>query len=94
MAFVPRGGRLRSAIARRMRRTAREILNGLRWREPSGLAEAVLWYRDRARPEGFRVIRGSDIVDLERRYFTIQGGRLPYYRIERIEWDGDILFER
>jgi len=40
------------------------------------------------------VVRGSEIVDLERRYFTTGRVRLPYYKIERIEWNGEILFER
>lgn len=75
-------------------RTAREVLNELRWREPSRLAGAVITYRDRTRPEGFRTLRGSEIVELERRYFTIQGGRLPYYKIERIEEAGRVLFRR
>lgn len=77
-----------------MGRTAREILNELRWREPSRLADAILWYRDRARPEGYRVIRGSEVVDLERRYFATGSARLPYYKIGRIEWNGRVLFER
>ena len=77
-----------------MARTAREVLNELRWRAPSRLAEAMLSYRDRARPEGHRVIRGSEILDLERRYFTIATARLPYYKIERIACGGEILFER
>src|SRR3989454_10106772 len=63
-----------------MDRTARDILNELRWREPGRLADAVLWYRDRSRPEGVARIRGSEIVDLERRYFTTARGRLPLYK--------------
>ncbi len=58
------------------------------------LADAVLWYRDRTRPEGHRLIRGSEIVDLERRYFTTASGRLPFYKIARIELGGEVLFER
>jgi len=77
-----------------MGRTAREVLNELRWRDPSGLADAVILYRDRTRPEGFRTIRGSEIVELERRYFTTAGARLPYYKIERIEEAGRIRFQR
>jgi len=77
-----------------MKRTARDILNELRWREPGRLADAVLWYRDRARPEGLALIRGSEIVDLERRYFTTARARLPYYKIERIECSGETLFDR
>jgi len=77
-----------------MDRTARDILNELRWREPGRLADAVLWYRDRSRPEGVALIRGSEIVDLERRYFTTARARLPYYKIERIECSGETLFDR
>lgn len=79
----------------RMPRTAREVLNELRWREGDHLGEATLWYRDRAAASGVRIIPGAGIVDLERRYFTTRGaGRLPYYKIERIEREGKVLFDR
>lgn len=74
--------------------TAREVLNELRWREPSRLADAVIVYRDRSRPGGFRTLRGDEVSGLERRYFTTRGGRLPYYKIERIEVEGRIVFQR
>ena len=77
-----------------MRRTAREILNELRWREPNRLADANVFYRDRTSPEGGRSIRGEQIVELERRYFTTPTARLPYYKIEKIEFAGETLFER
>src|SRR5437879_3308945 len=51
-------------------------------------------YRDRTRPEGFRTIRGSEVIELERRYFTTAGARLPYYKIERIQEAGQIRFQR
>ncbi len=78
-----------------MPRTAREVLNELRWRDRDRLAEATIWYRDRTAVAGVRIIPGAAIVDLERRYFTTASeGRLPYYKIERIERDGTVLFER
>ena len=77
-----------------MGRTAREVLNELRWRNSSRLADAVIVYRDRTRPEGLRTIRGFEIVELERRYFTTTGARLPYHKIERIEEAGQIRFQR
>ncbi len=77
-----------------MSRTVRETLNELRWRQPNRLADATLFYRDRTRPEGYRLIRGSQIVALERRYFTTSTARLPYYKIEKIEFAGETLFER
>ena len=77
-----------------MRRTAREILNELRWRQSNRLADANVIYRDRTRLEGYRLIRGSEIRELERRYFTTATARLPYYKIEKIEFAGETLFER
>jgi uncharacterized protein (UPF0248 family) len=77
-----------------MVKTAREVLNELRWRGTDRLSQAVLWYRDRTRPEGHRLIRGSEIVELERRYFATASGRLPYYKIERVEVGGKIVFQR
>ena len=46
------------------------------------------------RPEGVRLVRGAEIVDLERRYFATASGRLPYYKIERIDCDGRVVFAR
>ena len=77
-----------------MTRTARDVLNELRWRGPNRLVEAVIIYRDRTRPEGFRTILGSEIVGLERRYFVTPKVRLPYYKIERIESAGEVVFQR
>jgi len=77
-----------------MANTAREVLNELRWKQPDRLSEALLWYRDRTQTVGYRTIRGSEIFDLERRYFTTGQTRLPYYKIERIECAGEVLFER
>ena len=94
MVFVPRRTKASERIPHPMGRTAREVLNELRWRKPERLREAVLWYRDRARPEGFRSIRGSEILELERRYFMTATARLPYFKIERIECAGETLFTR
>jgi len=84
----------RSGDALTLARTAREVLNEVRWRTPDRFPETILRYRDRTASDGFRLIRGFEIVDLERRYFRTARARLPYYKIDRIEWRGEILFER
>jgi uncharacterized protein (UPF0248 family) len=94
MVLVPRKGKSSADDGTAMRRTAREVLNELRWRDPNRLPDAVIVYRDRARLEGFQTIRGSEILELQRRYFTTAGARLPYYKIERIEVAGRIQFQR
>ena len=74
--------------------TAREVLNALRWRGDRDLRAARIEYADRVRPGGMRVIEGSEIVELERRYFTTATTRLPYYKVLRITAGAEVLFER
>jgi len=74
--------------------TAREVLNALRWRGDRDLRTARIEYADRVRPGGMRVIEGSGIVELERRYFTTATTRLPYYKVLRITVGVEVLFER
>ncbi len=75
-------------------RTAREILNELRWRTGRDLARAEIWVADRTRPEGGRVLSGSEIRDLEHRYFSTAHATIPYYKIVKIVYDGRAIFER
>src|SRR5437762_14383050 len=76
-----------------MVRTAREVLNGLRWRDPNQLEQAAVSYRDRTRPEGFRTALLGQTVDPERRYYTTRTRRLQYYKIQQHEVAGDVLRE-
>lgn len=69
------------------------MLNELRWREGLGLARATVWVQGR-RPEDLKAIRGDEITDLGRRYFSTATSTIPYYKIVRIESMGKTLFDR
>src|SRR5436309_14333068 len=84
MVFVPRIRCPPRTMAPTMRRTAREVLNGLRWREPNRLSDEAIFYRDRTRPEGFQLLRGSEIQEPGRRYFIKGTIRLPYYKVDKL----------
>lgn len=73
--------------------TAREVLNELRWREGRDLAKAEIWVRGRRADEA-KAIRGDAVADLRRRYFSTATATIPYYKIVRIVYDGEVLFER
>ncbi len=77
-----------------MRQTAREVLNEFRWRADRDFARVRIEYADRRQPEGFVVIRGPDVVAVERRYFMTATSRLPFYKILRIRYGGELVFER
>ena len=74
-------------------RTAREVLNELRWREGRDLAKAEIWVRGRS-PEDVKAMGGDEITELGRRYFSTATTTIPYYKIARIVSQGKVLFER
>jgi len=75
-------------------RTARDVLNELRWREGKSLKDSEIWYADRMKPEGYKIIQGGEISELGRGYFTIGETMLPYYKIVRITYRDEVIFER
>ena len=74
-------------------RTAREVLNALKWREGRALAKALLWVRGRTAKD-VKSIRGVEITELGRRYFSTAEATIPYYKVVRIEYEGVPVFER
>ena len=77
-----------------MGRTARDVLNELRWRQGYDLSRAEIWVADRVRPEGGRVLSGAEIVHLGHRYFTTVRATIPFYKVLRITYGDRVLFER
>lgn len=74
--------------------TPRKVLNELKWREDMDIDEAEVWVSDRARKEGYRVLLGKDIKELNRRYFRTETSTIPYYKIFKIAYKGKVLLER
>lgn len=77
-----------------MGRTAREVLNELKWRKGYDLSQAEIWVADRTRPEGGRVLSGAEIAHLGHRYFMTARATIPYYKIAKITYGARILFKR
>jgi len=75
-------------------RSAREVLNALLWRNGFGLARAEIWVSDRTRPGAMRIVPGAEVTELGRRYFSTAHARIPYYKILRILYAAEVLFER
>jgi len=77
-----------------MGRTARDVLNELRWREGRDLSQAEIWVADRTRPEGTRRVHGTEILSLGHRYFTTATATIPFYKVQRILVRGQVVFDR
>ena len=72
---------------------ARDVLNELQWREGRDLARAVVWVRGR-RADDVKAVRGEEITELGRRYFSTATAMIPYYKVVSVEYAGDVLFMR
>ncbi len=81
-------------MAKKPNRTARDVLYELKWREGKDLRRAEIWYADRTRAEEYKIIKGKEITELGRGYFLSGDSMLPYYKILRIVYDDEVLFER
>jgi uncharacterized protein len=71
----------------------REVLNQLKWGPEGGLDRAEVTYLHRGAPGDEKLVKGSDIVELERSFFCTSESKVPYHRIRRIALDGRLLFD-
>jgi uncharacterized protein (UPF0248 family) len=70
----------------------RQVLNRIRWGE-GGLRGVVVTYVHRGGPDDLANVRGEEISDLGRSFFTVGEGQIPYHRIIKIEKEGEVVFQ-
>jgi len=70
----------------------RQVLNGIRW-GAGGLQGVVVIYVHRGGPGDRASVKGEDITELGRSFFTVGEGNIPYHRIVRIEKEGEVVFQ-
>ena len=72
----------------------REVLNRLRWKDGEDLDDAVITYVHRGAPGDVMTVNGSHVRALDRMFFETEEASIPYHRILRIEYRGELLFEK
>lgn len=72
----------------------REILNELRWRDDRDISKTEIWYVHRGAPNDTMIVSGEGIVELEHSFMVLGDASIPYHRIFKIIYDGDVIFER
>jgi len=50
-------------------------------------------YVHRGGPGDRASVKGEDITELGRSFFTVGEGNIPYHRIVRIEKEGEVVFQ-
>lgn len=75
-------------------RRPRDILNELKWREDRDLAKAEIWYIHRGAPNDTKIVKGSEVLALERSFMVLKEAYIPYHRIFKIVYDGEEILTR
>lgn len=74
--------------------TPKQAIDKLRWDPKYNLKDAEIWFWDRMSPTGERGIKGSDIVEVESGFLVLRNARIPLYKIFKIVYRGEVIFER
>jgi len=72
----------------------REVLNKLKWSEGKSFEDATIWYIHRGAPGDIRTIYGRDVKNLGPGFFETSDSTIPYHRILRIEYMGEVVFDK
>lgn len=72
----------------------RDILNKLKWKKDLKLEDAEIWYVHRGAPNDTMIINGSDILNLEKSFMRTTIAMIPYHRIFKIIYHGEVIFDR
>lgn len=72
----------------------RNVLNELKWRKKFNLEEARIWYIHRGAPSDTKIISGNEIVSIGRSFMETATAMIPYHRIFKIAYKGEIIFKR
>jgi len=72
----------------------RVVLNKLKWCEGFVFDDVEIWYVHRGAIGDKMTISGCDIVDLQRSFMKTVSAMVPYHRVFKIVYQGDVVFER
>jgi uncharacterized protein (UPF0248 family) len=72
----------------------KHILNKLKWHEKFDLSKAEIWYLHRGAPNNTKIIKGDEIVDLEKSFIKTETAMIPYHRVLKIIYEKEVFFER
>ena len=74
--------------------SAHEVLNELKWREDRDLTIAEIWYTHRGVPNDTMIIKGSEIIELQKSFMKLAEAMIPYHRILKIVYEGDVIWTK
>lgn len=75
-------------------KTAREVMNELKWHPDRDFDLVAVHYIHRGAPGDEMVLDGYQIRDLGQLFFHTAESTIPYHRIFKITYEGNVVFSR
>lgn len=72
----------------------RIILNELKWKKEYNLDDAEIWYIHRGAPNDTKIISGKEIIEIGKSFMKTDNGMIPYHRISKIIYKGELMLQR
>jgi uncharacterized protein (UPF0248 family) len=70
----------------------KDILNEIKWTKD--LDKVKLWYVHRGAPNNTKILSGIDILRIGKSSLDTTTSTIPYHRIFKVIYDGEIVFKR
>jgi len=77
-----------------MKNRVRDALNELKWRKNFKVDKAEIWYVHRGAPNNTKIMSGNEILSIERSFIETTTAMIPFHRIFKIIYKGEIIFKR
>lgn len=78
----------------KVKNSPRNILNELKWKESFDLDKAEIWYVHRGALNDTKIISGREVVKLGRSFIETPSAMIPYHRVFKIVYEGEVVFKR
>ena len=78
----------------KVKNNPRNILNELKWKEGFNLDKAEIWYVHRGAINDTKIISGQEIAKLGRSFIETKSAMIPYHRVFKIIYNGEVIFNR
>ena len=72
----------------------KEILNKVKWDGRMDFDQLEVVYLHRGAPDDLKRIYGREIAHIGTSFLSLKGAEIPYHRIIKILYEGEVLFER
>jgi uncharacterized protein len=70
----------------------RTLLNEIKWTKD--LQKTELWYVHRGAPHNTKIVSGAEIISVGRWFLETSSATIPYHRIIKILYEGNVVFDR